>query len=79
MTTVMPGFAVRSDVSHFERAGEERLNVTLELRYVQDYDAERDAKTLRDRAETIERVGGWSVEYDAERPRNGIIALRHIG
>lgn len=76
MTTATPGFAVRSDVPYFERTGKEQLHITLELRYAQDYDAARDAKTLADWAEAVERAGGWSVDYDTDCPREGIVAMR---
>ncbi len=76
LTTATPGFAVRSDVPHFERTGQEVLHISLELRYVQDYDAERDARTLRDWAQAIERAGGWSAKCTAGHPWGVVTARR---
>lgn len=76
LTTATPGFAVRSDVPHFERTGQEVLHISLELRYVQDYDAERDARTLRDWVQAVERAGGWSAEYTAGHPCGVVTARR---
>jgi hypothetical protein len=76
MTTATPGFAVRSDGPCYERTGIVLLSITLELRYVQDYDDEIDAKTLGDWLKAIERAGGWDAHYDPEYPRDGIVAKR---
>jgi hypothetical protein len=76
LTTAAPGFAVRFDGPHFERTGQERLHISLELRYSQDYDADRDAGSLRDWAQAIEQAGGWSVEYTPGYPRGVITAVR---